>query len=108
MSPQQVRWVRSPSKFSLQMLGARPVDSSDPPGRLDRTWRDDAPRIPWFGRVKTGLPASCKLIELRGELDVGHLLWLVVFLISDWLILKLRWNYAHSKHKTGVHGPWTR
>lgn len=71
-SPQHVRWVRTPIRFSLQMLGARPVDLSDPPGHLDRTWRNRDPDIPWFGRSLSGDAAPFKLVKLRSELDVGH------------------------------------
>lgn len=72
-SPQHVQWVRRTGKFSLQKLGARPVDFSDPPGRLDRTWRnDDNPHIPWFGRNIYGFPITFKLTELRGKLDAEY------------------------------------
>lgn len=73
-SPKHVRWVCTPRRFSLQKLGARPVDFSDPPGQLDRTWRNrDGPRIPWFGRDANGyISVRFKLATLHGKLDAGY------------------------------------
>lgn len=72
-SPEHVRWVRTPEKFSLRTLGARPVDFSDPPGGLDRTWRShENPDIPWFALTTARFFTYLKLVELRGKLDVGH------------------------------------
>lgn len=73
-SPRHMQWVRTPGRFSLQKLDARPVDFSDPPGHLDRTWRNRAgPRIPWFGRDVNGyMLVRFKLATLHGKLDAGY------------------------------------
>lgn len=73
-SPQHVRWVHTPPRFSLQKLGARPVDFSDPPGHLDRTWRNRVgSRIPWFGRAANEYVCiHFKLARLHGKLDAGY------------------------------------
>lgn len=57
----------------MQTLGARPVDFSDPPGHLDRTWRNrgNSP-IPWFGRTIDGHIPGFMLAKRHGKLDVGH------------------------------------
>lgn len=69
-SPQHVRWVRTPSRFSLEMLGARPVDFNDSSCRFERTWRND--HNPWFGRDKHGYLFTFMLVELHSELDAGY------------------------------------
>lgn len=61
-------------RFSLRTLGARPVDFSDPVGRLDRIRREMNTQMPWFGRITDGGLISYKLVELHGKLDVGHIL----------------------------------
>lgn len=70
---QHVRWVRVSGKFSLQTLGARPVDVSDPPGNAHQRWLGGHYFIsPWLirsiedeERVQT---VDC--VEHRGKLDV--------------------------------------
>lgn len=72
-SPQHVQWISTPSRFSVQTLGARPVDFSDPPGHLDRTWRDGGGTgMPWFGQDIDRNSVIFELIELHGKLDAGY------------------------------------
>lgn len=68
-----VRWVRTSDEFSLEKLGARPVDFSDPPVALDLIRRDyDNHCIPWFGRSIDGHIFGFVLVKFHGKLDVGY------------------------------------
>lgn len=68
-----MRWVRTSLRFQLDTLGARPVDVSDPPGRLDWTWREyDDPYVPWITRDPDMNLAYISLFQRHGKLDLGH------------------------------------
>lgn len=77
VSPQLVRWVRVSGTFSLQTLGARPVDISDPPGHAHALWREPSSfehgsrwRSPWFlWNVPRDYPIEleARCIERHGE-----------------------------------------